>query len=59
MWVEQLAEVELAYPTFASIVSLAARQIARELGVVPLAPAGRSQSQRDQGGSAEWEWSAT
>ncbi len=59
MWVEQLAEVELAYPTFAALVSLAARHIVRELGVIPLAPAGRSQRQPEESGSAEWEWSAT
>lgn len=38
MWVEQLAELELAYPTFTSIVGLAARKVVRELGVMPLAP---------------------
>jgi pyruvate/2-oxoglutarate dehydrogenase complex dihydrolipoamide dehydrogenase (E3) component len=38
MWVEQLAELELAYPTFTSIVGLAARKAVRELGVMPLAP---------------------
>jgi pyruvate/2-oxoglutarate dehydrogenase complex dihydrolipoamide dehydrogenase (E3) component len=37
IWVEQLAELEIAYPTFTSIVGLAARSIIRELGVVPLA----------------------
>ena len=37
MWVEQLAEIELAYPTFTAIVGLAARAIVYELGVVPLA----------------------
>jgi dihydrolipoamide dehydrogenase len=38
MWVEQLAELELAYPTYTAIVGLAARQLMRELGVMPLAP---------------------
>ena len=38
MWVEQLAELELAYPTYTSIVGLAARRVIRELGVMPLAP---------------------
>ncbi len=38
MQIEQLAEMELAYPTFTAIVGLAARRIIRELGVVPLAP---------------------
>ena len=35
--IEQLAQLELAYPTFTAIVGLAARQIAGELGVIPLA----------------------
>ncbi len=54
MWVEQLAELELAYPTFAAIVGLAARQVVRELGVMPLAPASHARKQTDV---AEWEWS--
>jgi pyruvate/2-oxoglutarate dehydrogenase complex dihydrolipoamide dehydrogenase (E3) component len=36
MWVEHLAELELPYPTYTSIVGLAARRIAQKLGVVPL-----------------------
>lgn len=36
--VEQLADLELAYPTFAAIVGLAARQLVRELGIVPVVP---------------------
>jgi pyruvate/2-oxoglutarate dehydrogenase complex dihydrolipoamide dehydrogenase (E3) component len=52
MWVEQLADLELAYPTFAAIVGLAARQITRELGVVPLAPHWRTLG---QAAAAEWE----
>jgi dihydrolipoamide dehydrogenase len=40
--VEHLAQLELAYPTYTAIVGLAARQIVRELGVVPLAPAWRA-----------------
>lgn len=40
--VEHLAQLELAYPTFTAIVGLAARQLVRELGVVPLAPAWRA-----------------
>ncbi len=51
LWVEQLAELELAYPTFAAVVGLAARRIVRELGVVPLAPQWRTLGQA----SAEWE----
>jgi pyruvate/2-oxoglutarate dehydrogenase complex dihydrolipoamide dehydrogenase (E3) component len=38
MWVEQLAELELAYPTYTAIVGLAARHLVRQLGVMPLAP---------------------
>jgi pyruvate/2-oxoglutarate dehydrogenase complex dihydrolipoamide dehydrogenase (E3) component len=36
MWVEHLAELELPYPTYTSIVGLAARRICQKLGVVPL-----------------------
>lgn len=38
MRVEQLAELQLAYPTFTEAVGLAARVLVRELGLVPLAP---------------------
>ena len=38
MPVEQLADVEFAYPTFTSIVGLAARRILRELGLVAVPP---------------------
>jgi len=52
MQVEQLAELELAYPTFTAIVGLAARKIVHQLGMVSLAPEwhelGRSPA-------AEWE----
>ena len=37
MHIEQLAELELAYPTFAAVMGLAARQLVRELGLTPLA----------------------
>jgi dihydrolipoamide dehydrogenase len=37
IWVEQLAELELAYPTYTAVVGLAARQVVRKLGVMPLA----------------------
>jgi dihydrolipoamide dehydrogenase len=37
MDVRQLASLELAYPTFTSIVGLAARQLVRELALTPLA----------------------
>jgi pyruvate/2-oxoglutarate dehydrogenase complex dihydrolipoamide dehydrogenase (E3) component len=42
MWVEQLAEMELAYPTFTAILGLAARRIIHQLGVMPLAPQWRA-----------------
>ena len=52
MPVEEIADIELAYPTFTSIVGLAARQAARELGV----SAGyRGWGPRSQLGVAEWE----
>jgi len=38
MHVEQLAQVELAYPTFTDIIGLAARQIVRSLGATHLEP---------------------
>ncbi len=38
MWVEQLAELELAYPTYTAIVGLAARRLLAQLGVMPIAP---------------------
>lgn len=52
MWVEQLAELELAYPTYTSIVGLAARQAVRKLGVMPLSAEWRSLGASRQ---AEWE----
>ena len=52
MWVEQMAELELAYPTFTAVVGLAARKIARELGVIPVAPRWRTQGHL---AIAEWE----
>ena len=52
MRIEQLAELELAYPTFSAIVGLAARQLVRELGVVPLA---RQWHTLDRLRTAEWE----
>ena len=38
MWVEQLADMEIAYPTYAAAVGLAARKIVQDLGVRPVAP---------------------
>ena len=49
--VEQLAGLELAYPTYTAIVGLAARRIAYEMGLVLLAPEWRALGRR----VAEWE----
>jgi pyruvate/2-oxoglutarate dehydrogenase complex dihydrolipoamide dehydrogenase (E3) component len=38
MTVEQLADVEFAYPTFTTIVGIAARRILRSLGLVAVSP---------------------
>jgi hypothetical protein len=38
MRIEQLAELQLAYPTVTEALGLAARRLVRELGVVPMAP---------------------
>lgn len=51
MWVEQLAELQIAYPTFTAILGLAARRIVAELGVLPLAPEWLALGRRP----AEWE----
>jgi dihydrolipoamide dehydrogenase len=56
MRVEQLAELEIAYPTFAGIVGLAARQISRELGVIPVSPQWRALHPPR---AAEWERNET
>ena len=42
MWVEQLAELEIAYPTYTASVGIAARRIVNDLGVRPIAPEWRS-----------------
>lgn len=52
MWVEQLAELELAYPTYTAVIGLAARKIVRDLGVMPLAPQWRALAKPH---AAEWE----
>lgn len=52
MRVEQLAYLELAYPTFTAIVGLAARQLARDLDLVAASPRWRA-SRRP--GATEWE----
>ncbi len=50
--VQQLADLEFAYPTFAAVVGLAARQIMRELGAVQVADEWRALRQIR---GAEWE----
>jgi pyruvate/2-oxoglutarate dehydrogenase complex dihydrolipoamide dehydrogenase (E3) component len=50
--IEQLAELEFAYPTFAAILGLAARQLARELEAIVLRPEWRALAQLRM---AEWE----
>jgi dihydrolipoamide dehydrogenase len=52
MWVEQLAELEIAYPTYTAIAGLAARQIVRDLGVTPIAPEWRTLTRLR---TSEWE----
>jgi dihydrolipoamide dehydrogenase len=51
IWVEQLAELEIAYPTFTSAVGIAARQIVNVLGVRPLSKEWRTL----QKPISEWE----
>jgi pyruvate/2-oxoglutarate dehydrogenase complex dihydrolipoamide dehydrogenase (E3) component len=53
MRIEQLADLELAYPTFTAVVGLAARRISRSLGLVPRAPAEHDGRERLR--AAEWE----
>jgi dihydrolipoamide dehydrogenase len=52
IWIEQLAELELAYPTYSAAVGLAARRLVRDLGVMPLAPQWRALAAAPE---AEWE----
>jgi dihydrolipoamide dehydrogenase len=52
MWVEQLAELELAYPTYTAIVGLAARKAVRALGVMPMASTWQTLGRPH---AAEWE----
>ncbi len=58
MWVEQLAELQIAYPTYTAVIGMAARKISRQLGVVPLAQEWRSLDRRQQENylRAEWEF---
>lgn len=52
MRIEQLANLEIAYPTYAAVLGLAARQIVRQLGLANPSPAWRALKQRYD---AEWE----
>jgi pyruvate/2-oxoglutarate dehydrogenase complex dihydrolipoamide dehydrogenase (E3) component len=52
MPIEQLANLELAYPTYAAVVGLAAREIVRALGIVPISLEWRSLNPVR---GAEWE----
>jgi dihydrolipoamide dehydrogenase len=56
MWVEHLAELELAYPTYTAIVGLVARKLVHQLGVMPLSHQWRSLGKPF---AAEWERSST
>lgn len=51
--IEQFADLELAYPTFAGVVGLAARQLVRDLGIVKVDPAWHTLAQEPR--SIEWE----
>ena len=57
MWVEQLADLQIAYPTYTAVIGLTARKIARQLGVVPLTLEWRSLERHkpEQHLRAEWE----
>jgi pyruvate/2-oxoglutarate dehydrogenase complex dihydrolipoamide dehydrogenase (E3) component len=50
--VEQLADLEIAYPTYAAVVGLAARKLVRELDLMPLSPQWRALR---KGHISEWE----
>jgi dihydrolipoamide dehydrogenase len=52
--IRQLAELELAYPTFTAIIGLAARRLVRQLGLTPLAPVWRALKPVESR-PAEWE----
>lgn len=52
MTVDHLADLELAYPTFTSILGLAARQICREIGLVRRA---RDRDGMEHPRATEWE----
>jgi pyruvate/2-oxoglutarate dehydrogenase complex dihydrolipoamide dehydrogenase (E3) component len=52
MRTEQLADLELAYPTFTAIIGLAARQLVRQLDLIPISPQWRTPGRP---GATEWE----
>lgn len=52
VWIEQLAELEIAYPTYAAIVGLCAPNLVQELGVMPLSPEWRAMGRPH---ASEWE----
>ena len=52
MRIEQLAEMEIAYPTYTAVLGLCARQLVRELGVVAISPQWRALGHARL---AEWE----
>ena len=56
IWVEQLADMEISYPTYTGIVGLAARQIVNKLGVRPLSPQWHALRRPY---AAEWEQSSS
>ena len=52
MRIEQLANLELAYPTFTAIIGLAARQLVRQLDLIAISPQWRTPGRP---GATEWE----
>lgn len=52
MKIDTLAELEIAYPTYTAVIGLAARQLVRDLGIVPMKPQWRALTHRRL---AEWE----
>ncbi|MFN2164931.1 MAG: hypothetical protein ACK2U9_01565, partial [Anaerolineae bacterium] len=55
MTVDQLAALEIAYPTYAAVLGLAARRIAAELGRMTVDPEWRALSRND-GRALVGEW---
>jgi pyruvate/2-oxoglutarate dehydrogenase complex dihydrolipoamide dehydrogenase (E3) component len=50
--IDQLADLEIAYPTYAAVVGLAARKLVRELGMMQLSPQWRTLHKQH---ISEWE----